>query len=289
MKEGSLAAKIFAVGWLVAVVLTFALVDPASAGTGQVEDGIRQFFDGQVSVSSASEDDVLTWNDATGTWGAEAAAGGLPTPSAQGSILLATAAPVYDELVIGAADTVLTSDGTTASWAAPASSTVWCVALSSLAFSAEGAVTTTPTWTTLGAAGTGMAAPIMAFDGSTSQSAIVFFTIPEAYATGSDLTLKYKWSAAGTTQAVEWEFYFGTTTGVDFDSATPTSILDAAILTGVVTASGTQGIYTTGTLTLANGLLDGMQPGDLVVLKLRRDATDTSAVTAYMHDVKASQ
>jgi hypothetical protein len=38
----------------------------------------------------------------------------------QGDLLLGGASDIFEPLAIGAADTVLTSDGTTASWVAPA-------------------------------------------------------------------------------------------------------------------------------------------------------------------------
>jgi hypothetical protein len=38
----------------------------------------------------------------------------------EGDLLLGGASDIFEPLAIGAADTVLTSDGTTASWAAPA-------------------------------------------------------------------------------------------------------------------------------------------------------------------------
>ena len=71
--------------------------------------------------TSPSDNDVLTFDTASGLWEAQAAAGGFADPmTTRGDIIIRDAANATERLGIGGATEVLTSDGTDIAWAAAA-------------------------------------------------------------------------------------------------------------------------------------------------------------------------
>lgn len=87
-----------------AAALLIAILLPAGAraGDGALADAIRQAFGGTVAATGAADDDVLTWDAATRTWGAAAAPAGGAT--------------IHSFRIRKTADQTFTTTGETATW-----------------------------------------------------------------------------------------------------------------------------------------------------------------------------
>lgn len=118
-----------------------------------------------IDATGLSDDDILRYDSASGQWKCEA----LPAASAhdllsashgdaaaaavsRGSLIVGNSTPAWSELVVGAAGTVLTSDGTDVTWAAPAEPGMYTLlnenldGLSTAALHAQGSYTYFAAW-----------------------------------------------------------------------------------------------------------------------------------------------
>lgn len=119
--------------------------------------------------------------------------------------------------------------------------------------------------------------PELLFDGgSTNEPALWRFRMPENYASG--LTAKLQWKmASATTGNVEFIVEVMAITPADAADADTPSYATSNV-TGAIAVPGTAGHVKETSLALSND--DGLAPGDLVWLKVARNAADTTDDTA---------
>lgn len=111
----------------------------------------------------------------------------------------------------------------------------------------------------------------LAFDAATDEFVWFTFRMPVDYASGG--VVKLQWMANATTGTCRWEVAIGAVTPADAD--TPVEHAAAASSTAGTAANATEARRLVETsITLAN--LDGLAAGDLVFLRVDRDADGTS-------------
>lgn len=122
---------------------------------------------------------------------------------------------------------------------------------------------------------------VLDFDPSTQESCFFIFTMPQNYASAP--VLRVQWMANATSGNVIWGAQLGAITPADAD--TPIEHAGAAATTATTNVNATEANrLTQSTITFAN--LDSVAAGDLVVIRLYRDAaTDTCSVDAALVDV----
>lgn len=114
--------------------------------------------------------------------------------------------------------------------------------------------------------------PVADFDASTDESLIFLLKIPDTW-TGGDIDVYIDFAmTSATTGNVVWQAAWERgNTDIDSDS------FATAVGSGQVAVSGTSGIKSRGTITFDSTEIDGAVAGDLVWVKLNRDADSTSA------------
>jgi hypothetical protein len=125
--------------------------------------------------------------------------------------------------------------------------------------------------------------PVLAFDDTTNESAIVSFPMPQAYAAGALTLVLYCLMASATTGDVDVDAEVEAVTPDNSESGTSDSF-DTVNSEDNNAVPGTAGQEFTVSVTLTND--DGVAAGDMVRLRLTRDAaSDTAAGDLYVRGV----
>lgn len=168
------------------------------------------------------------------------------------------------ELALGAANTVLTSNGTTSapSFAALPSG-------GSKTYAAFTAEHNQPPSTAFATLDTRNSIAVLDFDASSDENAVFVGIMPEAASLGSGLIVRLHWMATSATSGnVRWGVQFErSNTDLDADS------FDTAVEATAAT-NGTSGIITTTAITVTT--IDGITAGDVFRLKVFRNADDAT-------------
>jgi hypothetical protein len=217
--------------------------------------------DGQVLTATTS---TVNWEDATG------GSGDVATDTiwdAAGDLVIGTGSDTAARLAIGADTYVLTSNGTTATWAAPTGGSGG----GTLTLARWTAADNQPPTANFATLDTRNSILVLDFDASTDESAIFVGIIPEAADFTTGISVRIHWMATSATSgAVIWESSFErSNTDLDADS-----FATAEFASG--TANGTSGIITVTTINHDAGDIDGLAEGELFRLKISRDANGTN-------------
>jgi hypothetical protein len=114
--------------------------------------------------------------------------------------------------------------------------------------------------------------PVADFDAGTDESLIFILKIPDSYSGGNILVYIDFAMTSATSGNVVWQAAWENgNTDIDADS------FAAAQSSGQVAVNGSSGIKSRGTITFTSAQIDGAAAGDLVWVKINRDADSTSA------------
>ena len=117
--------------------------------------------------------------------------------------------------------------------------------------------------------------PVLDFDSSTSESVYFHGIMPKQYQ-GNGMTAHIYFTSDATSGDVDWDLMFDRITSEDVD-------LDSAHLFPLVNSSdgnnvsGTSGKVTIATMTISSVYSDNIVAGDMFLLKLSRDISDTAS------------
>jgi hypothetical protein len=99
------------------------------------------------------------------------------------------------------------------------------------------------------------------------------FCVPAWFPASTGLTVKFHTVTTATSGDMVFQAAFSTTNGFDIDGDASYSHQSS----GAVTTSGTSGIPTRVSIAFTSAQIDGLVAGDFVILRIRRDADNTSA------------
>jgi hypothetical protein len=115
---------------------------------------------------------------------------------------------------------------------------------------------------------------VISFDDSTDEHQDFLIRVYDGYDGSSGVTVRLPWSAeSAVVNDVKWDAAFRR---LNFDGEDVDTSHSYSYQTTTDTAPGTQGHITQATITFTNAQADGVQPGELAILRIRRDANDVA-------------
>lgn len=118
--------------------------------------------------------------------------------------------------------------------------------------------------------------PVLDFDDSTTKTAYFLGVMPGTYdgSSGLTVTLGWKFTTPGSSQTCDWEVSFYR---VADDADSVAAYTFAAAQTVLATEAGTSGELDYADVTFTNAQADGIQPNEMFILRVVRDATGGTA------------
>jgi hypothetical protein len=250
-------------------------LDINAKGTGNISLG-NFVFNADQSISAANDNHVLTYDNATGEIGLEAAAGGggdVATDTlwdAAGDLAIGTGADAAARLAIGTNGQVLTSNGTTATWAAPtggatetAETSIWIDAGAML-----------PDATAEASSKTGTNGNVDVFLMANTEKVYAKWTPPPQW-DGGTIDVDVYWTATGATAGhkVKWNLAAqagGNDDAWDVAFPTPTATADDDVI-----ASGDIHVISASSITVGGTPADG----DCVFFEIERTASGATQMS----------
>ena len=234
--------------------------------------------DGDLWYDSTAEELTARINGATVALGAGGGGGDITTDAAwaaAGDLIVATGNNTAAVLSIGTSTYVLTSNGTTATWAAPSGGSGTATLARWTALDNQPPASNYATFDTRNSIA------VLDFDATTDESAVFVNIAPEGadFSAGAYVIIKWMGTSA-TSGAAMWEASIERM-NTDEDSDSFDSVLFAS-----GTANGTSGIITSTSISLAAGDCDGLTAGEPFRLKISRDANGTNGTDDMTGDAE---